>query len=451
MPMTKKWRGAIQSVIWCVVIGFPCYLFFLELIPLGTYVTVAIIISIVVLRVMKRVSKKWRIAIGIIWFGFLAVLFLNPISLVVIPFTIKTAQMEVITLRKPKVYMHVGETLALCCQSYPSVHSFLEKDNWDVNSFSYDWVPEGKNVASGKGHGQVKGNSAYLEMGGGFYHYGYRLVLDADVSTAATNVWNLYQYSIEGAKRRLLWTFHTDATRHFTSDELLQHPELRIEKKERDAPALSSFPVLVSAPLILFDGASLDRWQKADGSPAHWKLADGAMEATHGGDLYTKEAFGDCQLHVEWQTPKDVDPNIMNRGNSGVILMGRYEVQVLDSNPDTIYADGIAGSFYGQNPPLVNACSAPGEWQTFDIIFRAPRWEGDALLRQGVVTVFHNGVLVQDHWPIEGSTDHLTRAQQRPHADKLPLVLQSHASPVRYRNIWLRELTPVPPPHDEEQ
>ena len=194
-----------------------------------------------------------------------------------------------------------------------------------------------------------------------------------------------------------------------------------------------------SPPLVLFDGTSLDQWTKLDGSPAHWKLADGTMEATAGGDLRTKQIFGDCQLHVEWQTPTTIDPNIMNRGNSGVFLMGLYEVQVIDSNPDTIYADGIAGSIYGQSPPLVNVCRPPGEWQTFDILFYAPRWEGDTLIRQGHITVFLNGVLIQDHWPLEGPTHHLSRTSLTPHADKLPVTLQSHSSPVRYRNIWIRE------------
>ena len=191
---------------------------------------------------------------------------------------------------------------------------------------------------------------------------------------------------------------------------------------------------------VLFDGKNLDQWQKTDGSPAHWKLADGAMVATEGGDLRTKAVFGDCQLHVEWQTPAQIDPNIMNRGNSGVYLMGLYEVQVMDSWRETIYADGIAGSIYGQSPPLVNASRAPGEWQTFDIIFYAPRWEDGTLARQGHVTVFHNGVLAQYLWPLEGPTHHLSRTALVPHADKLPIVLQSHASPVRYRNIWIREL-----------
>jgi len=191
---------------------------------------------------------------------------------------------------------------------------------------------------------------------------------------------------------------------------------------------------------VLFDGTSLEQWEKKDGSSAHWKLADGTMEATEGGDLRTKTAFGDCHLHIEWQTPEQVDPNVMNRGNSGVFLMGLYEVQVLDSFHDTIYADGIAGSIYGQSPPLVNVCRAPGEWQSFDIIFYAPRWENGELVRQGFVTVFQNGVLVQDRWQLEGPTHHLTRTSLTPHADKLPLVLQSHASPVRYRNIWIREL-----------
>jgi len=199
---------------------------------------------------------------------------------------------------------------------------------------------------------------------------------------------------------------------------------------------------------VLFDGKNLDQWEKADGSPAHWKMPDGTLEATGGGDLRTKAAFGDCQLHVEWQTPEQIDPNIMNRGNSGVFLMGLYEVQIMDSHGKTIYADGIAGSIYGQNPPFANVSRAAGAWQSFDIIFYAPRWDGNTLTRQGHVTVFHNGVLVQSHWPLEGPTRHLSRTSQVPHANKLPLSLQAHSSPVRYRNIWIREL---PEPEKKEQ
>ena len=206
-----------------------------------------------------------------------------------------------------------------------------------------------------------------------------------------------------------------------------------------------------SDAIVLFDGTSLDNWESTKGEPTKWRLADGALESVKGaGYIRTKQAFGDCQLHIEWAAPAKVEGQGQGRGNSGVFLMGSYEIQVLDSyetevlpdgsNKNPNYADGQAGSIYAENPPLVNACRKPGEWQTYDIVFHQPIWEGETLKRPGSITLFHNGVLVQDHWEMEGMTTHCRRRPLKPHPTKLPLQLQDHGNPVRFRNIWLREI-----------
>jgi len=195
-----------------------------------------------------------------------------------------------------------------------------------------------------------------------------------------------------------------------------------------------------SDAVVLFDGSSLENWVNSKGEPAAWTLVDGAMEvAPKTGEIKTKQAFGDCQLHIEWRTPTEFKGEGQARSNSGVFLMG-YEVQVLDSYESRTYADGQASSVYGQNPPLVNATRAPGEWQTYDIVFHQPRWDGDKLIYPGSVTVLHNGVLTQDHWKYDGKTSHCQRAPLAKHADKMPLALQDHGNKVQFRNIWIREI-----------
>ncbi|MHC4178023.1 MAG: 3-keto-disaccharide hydrolase [Planctomycetota bacterium] len=192
-----------------------------------------------------------------------------------------------------------------------------------------------------------------------------------------------------------------------------------------------------SDAIVLFDGRDLSKWE-----PASWKLAGGYVEAGQG-SLTTKEAFGDCQLHLEWMAPTEPPSHMMSRGNSGVILMGLYEIQVFDSHPmhaEQIYPDGQAASIYGQTPPLVNACRRPGQWQSFDVVFTAPVFEGDKLNRRAVVTMFHNGVLVHLGQEVMGPMAHRQIVPYRRHAAKLPLVLQGHGSPVRFRNIWIRPL-----------
>jgi len=188
---------------------------------------------------------------------------------------------------------------------------------------------------------------------------------------------------------------------------------------------------------VLFDGKDLSAWK-----PSSWKVADGAVTAGHG-SLETKEAFGDCQIYLQWMTPTTISGNLMNRGNSGVLIMGRYEIQIFDSHPmhaDQIYPDGQAASLYGQAPPLVNACRKPGEWQSFDIRFTAPVFEGDKLIKPASVNVWHNGVRVHRDQVVHGPMAHRRIAPYQPHPAKLPLVLQGHGSPVQFRDIWIRPL-----------
>jgi len=196
-----------------------------------------------------------------------------------------------------------------------------------------------------------------------------------------------------------------------------------------------------SDAVVLFDGTSLDKWCADNGEPTKWVLKDGAMECVRGsGAIRTKDSFGDCQLHIEWATPTKVEGGSQGRGNSGVFLMGQHEVQVLDNYDNPTYADGQAGSVYAENPPLVNACRKPGEWQAYDIVFHQPIWDGNTMKFPGSVTVFHNGVLVQDHWELEGLSTHCQRRPLTKYGEKGPLKLQDHGNPVRFRNVWIREI-----------
>jgi len=195
-----------------------------------------------------------------------------------------------------------------------------------------------------------------------------------------------------------------------------------------------------SDAVVLFDWKDTSRWMGRDGGPIQWAVKDGALEVTRTGDIETREHFGDCQLHIEWAAPAEVKGKDQGRGNSGVFLMGRYEIQVLDGYDNVTYADGITAAIYGQYPPLVNACRKPGEWQTYDIFFLAPRFEGEKLTHPAYITVIHNGVLVHHHQEIMGPTGHRIIPSYTPHPMKGPLKLQDHGDPVRYRNIWIREL-----------
>ncbi len=190
---------------------------------------------------------------------------------------------------------------------------------------------------------------------------------------------------------------------------------------------------------VLFDGKDFSAWTQGGGEVS-WKLDGEAMVCTGGGSIQTKASFGDCQLHLEFATPSPPRGDSQERGNSGVFLMGRYEVQVLDSFENPTYPDGQCSALYGQFPPLVNACREPGEWQTYDIVFRAPRFEEGELVSPARLTVFHNGVLTQNDRALLGATVHRQLPHYTPHEPKAPLQLQDHGNPIRYRNIWIREL-----------
>ena len=194
---------------------------------------------------------------------------------------------------------------------------------------------------------------------------------------------------------------------------------------------------------VLFDGKDLSKWESVkDGGPAPWKVENGYIEVAAGtGYIRTKEAFGDCQLHVEFSEPTPPKGVDQGRGNSGVFLMGLYEVQVMDSYQNKTYADGQAAALYGQYPPLVNAARPPGQWQTYDIIFHRPRFSPNGnLVSRARFTVLHNGVLVQDNVELTGPTAHEVRPPYAAGPDKLPLQLQDHGNPVHFRNIWIRQL-----------
>lgn len=195
-----------------------------------------------------------------------------------------------------------------------------------------------------------------------------------------------------------------------------------------------------SDAIVLFDGKDLSQWEAASGGPPKWIVKDGAATA-RGGDIRTKQSFGDYQLHVEWAEPTEVKGEGQGRGNSGVFLADRYEIQVLDSYNNSTYWDGACGSIYKQWPPMVNANRKPGEWQTYDIIFEAPRFdEKGKLLKPGYATVLQNGIVVQNHSEILGSTAWDQAPHYEPHPLRQPIHLQFHGNPVRFRNIWLREI-----------
>jgi hypothetical protein len=195
-----------------------------------------------------------------------------------------------------------------------------------------------------------------------------------------------------------------------------------------------------SDAIVLFDGKDFSKWQSVNkgGGEVKWEIVDGAMQVNKTGSIRTKEEFSDVQLHVEWASPAKVEGSDQGRGNSGVYLMGRYEIQVLDSYQNKTYPNGQAASFYGHNAPLVNASRKPGEWQTYDIIFRAPKKSAGGTITPGSFTVLHNGVLVQDHIPVHAKAT--TAAAFQNFAEKGPIILQDHNNPVRFRNIWLRKL-----------
>jgi len=217
---------------------------------------------------------------------------------------------------------------------------------------------------------------------------------------------------------------------------LVHDPDRPAPKRVEPGPPGPSVPPPSDA-LVLFDGKDLSRWANA---ASEARLVDGCLEAVDGGNLTTRDRFGSCQLHLEWMAPAHFTGPWYNQGNNGVMLMGRFEIQIFDSWNVKIYPDGEAGAVYGQTPPLVNPCRPPGQWQTYDIIFTAPAFDGARLLRPARVTMLFNGVLVHLNQEIYGDTGHRILPEYKSTTGTGPLALANHYCPVRFRNIWLRAL-----------
>jgi hypothetical protein len=235
----------------------------------------------------------------------------------------------------------------------------------------------------------------------------------------------------------------------YTDTLLIPGQKFKVHDKDRPEPSIvdpgtaSTAQKAGTAPsdaIVLFDGKDLSNWTGKN-DKAGWKVENGYAEVNGTGSITTREKFGSCQLHVEFASPVEPKGKSQGRGNSGVIIMGKYEIQVLDSFKNRTYSDGQAGSIYGQYPPLVNASRGPGQWQTFDIIFEAPEFDGDELKKPAFVTVIHNGVLLHHRTQLVGRVFHKDPSRYDAHEAKLPLLLQDHGNPVRYRNIWIRPLT----------
>jgi hypothetical protein len=228
---------------------------------------------------------------------------------------------------------------------------------------------------------------------------------------------------------------------------LIPGQKWKVHDVNRPAPPLVTPGAAPGAPpsdaIVLFDGKDLSKWVhrvKDTVTDAQWVVHDGIFESGKGSSLSTRESFGDVQLHLEFATPTKVEGTSQGRGNSGVRFMDRYEIQVLDSYDNRTYADGMAAAIYGDTPPLVNVARKPGEWQTYDIVFEAPRFKGPQLVSPAYVTVLWNGVLVHNRRIVNGPTSPLTVHQYIAHDPELPLVIQNHGNPVRFRNVWVRRL-----------
>ncbi len=230
---------------------------------------------------------------------------------------------------------------------------------------------------------------------------------------------------------------------------LIPGSKYKVHDNERPQPAVITPPTESSqtAPgkppsdaMILFDGTSLSGWTGKDGVAA-WKVEKGYMEVVPGtGNIQTRDVFGNCQLHVEWAAPEVVKGESQGRGNSGVFLMGLYEIQVLDCYDNPTYADGSTAGIYGQFPPMVNACRKPGKWQIYDIVWVGPKFKNGKLASPARLTLLHNGILVHHNRELTGPTTHRAVLEYKTHALEGPLVLQDHGDLVRFRNIWYRPL-----------
>ncbi len=225
------------------------------------------------------------------------------------------------------------------------------------------------------------------------------------------------------------WAGRLIADEYLSGIQWSKPPVVRPGDKPGDPPADA---------VVLFDGKDLSKWDGAE----NWKVVQGAMVAGKG-SIRSKAEFGDCQLHLEFATPAKIEGKGQGRGNSGLFFMDRYELQILDSYQNETYYDGQCGAIYKQHPPLVNASRPPGEWQTYDVIWMAPRFKDGKLVRPAAITVFHNGVLIQNHFELQGDTPYHRAPAYEPHADKGPIRLQWHGNPIRFRNIWVRAIKPL--------
>lgn len=255
--------------------------------------------------------------------------------------------------------------------------------------------------------------------------------------------------TVEGRKATNLQQTPPPGALGFTDTPMLPGLPWRVHDPARPHPPIvtpgSTPGAAPSDAIVLFDGADLAKWGQLDPSgqlaDPKWPVRDGYFEiAPKTGPLATRESFGDVQLHVEWAAPLPVRGSSQGRGNSGILLMGLYEIQVLDSYDNVTYADGQAAALYGQWPPLANAARKPGEWQTYDIVFEAPRFESGKLVSPAYQTVVWNGVFVHNRKEVMGRTVYREVPKYAPHEPERPLSLQDHGDPVRYRNIWVRRL-----------
>lgn len=231
---------------------------------------------------------------------------------------------------------------------------------------------------------------------------------------------------------------------HETDPSKQSQPKIVTSGTESTQDEVGTAP---SDAVVLFDGTeeSMKNWTDSNGRVTKWALVNGALESVRSaGIIQSKQSFGSCQLHVEWAAPRQVKGSGQGRGNSGVFIMGQYEIQVLDSYQNTTYPDGQAGALYGRSKPLVNSSREPGQWQSYDVVFHRPRFDSQGkVTKRATFTVFHNGVLIQDHLVLSGGTgwrgpDAVT--EYKAHGDKGPIQLQDHGNPVRFRNIWIRAL-----------
>lgn len=232
----------------------------------------------------------------------------------------------------------------------------------------------------------------------------------------------------------------------YTDTPIIPGQKWRVHDSTRPQPTIvtpgdSATNSAPSDAVVLFDGKNLDNWENLESKPAGWKVENNHMEVVPGtGNIRTKQGLGDCQLHLEWAAPQVVEGDGQERGNSGVFLMSVYEIQVLDGHQNPTYADGQVGAIYGEFPPSVNASRPAGQWHTYDIVWKGPRFEGKKLIRPAYVTLFFNGVLIHHNQELIGPTGHKCVLPYEPHETKAPLMLQDHRDLVRFRNIWYRPL-----------